>query len=295
MVRTTPLNDIADQSIQVVAEAPSASHDDLLALIVVISLLVFAALEFQRPFIRPGLKTLRHSYFTNLCTFLFNDITLSLLSIPTLYFVAQQFSGAGLLGSMTDGPIKYLLTFILLDFALYAWHYATHHSDALWVFHKVHHSDKTLNVTTGLRFHLGELFLEALVRVAFIGIIGVSANVVLVGQTIITLFVLFHHTNITFPGERTLARIFIVPRLHRVHHSVLREEHDSNYGAVFSVWDRLFGTLKEKDPKAIGLEGVDEQRFTDLIKYGLTTRIQFSRFSALGESVREAIKKGSYL
>lgn len=238
---------------------------------------------------------MRHSYLTNVLTFLFNDITLSLLSIPTLYFVAQQFAGMGLFSSLADGPIKYLLTFVLLDFALYGWHYATHHFDGLWIFHKVHHSDKTLNVTTGLRFHLGELLLEVLVRVAFIGLIGVNANVVLFSQTLITLFVLFHHTNITFPGEKLLSKIFIVPRLHRLHHSAIRSEHDSNYGAVFSVWDRLFGTLKEKDPQAIGLEGVDEQHFADLLKYGLTTALQFKRLPALSQAIRETIKKGSYV
>lgn len=292
---TPQLKHIAEQSLQAPSDSYLTNTGDTLALALVLFLFLCLALEFHRPFLRPGLATLKHSYLTNICTFLFNDITLSLLSIPTLYFIAQQFAGLGLLSSMPDGPFKYLLTFVLLDLALYAWHYATHQIDVLWIFHKVHHSDKTLNVTTGLRFHLGELFLEVLVRVVFIGMIGVSANVVLVSQTIITLFVLFHHTNITFPGEQGLARIFIVPRLHRLHHSALRAEHDSNYGAVFSVWDRLFGSLKEQDPKAIGLEGVDEQRFTDLIRYGLTTRIHFRRLPAFGHAIRETIKRGSYL
>lgn len=206
-----------------------------------------------------------------------------------LYYAAQQFSGNGLLSGLEDGPAKYLLCFLLLDFTLYAWHYATHHIDMLWTVHKVHHSDKAFNVTTGLRFHMGELILEVLVRVAFIGLVGVDAEVVLVNQAIITLFVLFHHSNIRFSGEQLLSILFIVPCLHRLHHSELRAEHDSNYGAVFSIWDRLFGTLKQKEPKAIGLQGVDEQGLVDLVRYGFTPRIQFKkRPQTLAEASKRA-------
>ncbi|MFM8332435.1 MAG: sterol desaturase family protein [Candidatus Methylumidiphilus sp.] len=253
---------------------------DILALAFIGCLLLCVALEWRRPCLRPGKKSLKHSYLTNLSTFLLNDITLSLLSIPSLYFIAQQMPGDGLLSGLDDGPAKWALTFLLLDFTLYAWHYATHHFDTLWIFHKVHHSDRVYNVTTGLRFHFGELFLEVLLRVAFIGIMGVSAETVLVCQTVITLFVLFHHTNTHFAGERLLSKLFIVPCLHRTHHSTLRSEHDSNYGAVFSFWDRLFGTLIEREPKAIGLHGVDEQGWLDLVKYGCTTRIQFRQATA---------------
>jgi sterol desaturase/sphingolipid hydroxylase (fatty acid hydroxylase superfamily) len=177
----------------------------------------------------------------------------------------------------------------VLDVALYAWHYATHHHDKLWIFHKVHHSDRALNVTTGLRFHVGELFLEVLVRVAFIGVAGVSADWVLAAQAVVTLFVLFHHTNVTFPGEQALSRLFIVPRLHRLHHSELREEHDSNYGAVLSVWDRLFGTLKEREPRAIGLREVDEQALFDLVMYGFTRRITFKRKPSMAPVARQGL------
>ena len=272
------------------AMRPSATSGtgDLLALVFLAFLGLCLVLERRSPFLRPSLKLLKNSYFTNFCTFLFNDVTLSLLSIPSLYFIAQQFSGKGLLSGLEDGPAKYLLSFLLLDLALYAWHYATHHVDALWAVHKVHHSDKAFNVSTGLRFHMGELILEALVRVAFIGVVGVDAEAVLVNQAVISLFVLFHHTNVSFSGERLLSMVFIVPRLHRLHHSVLREEHDSNYGAVFSIWDRLFATLKEQEPKAIGLQGVDEQGLLDLVKYGFATRIQFKRNPQLAAARKRA-------
>jgi len=278
-----------DSAQQLVARwVTTARTEDLLALVFILALVGCAHVELRRPFLRPGLKTLKHSYFTNVCTYLFNDVTLSLLSIPSLYLVAHQFSGHGLLASLPAGPMQWLATFLLLDLCLYAWHYATHHIDSLWLFHKVHHSDRSFNVTTGLRFHMGELVLEVFVRVLFIAVTGVSAEVVLFNQALISLFVLFHHTNVTFPYEEFLSRLIIVPRLHRMHHSTLREEHDSNYGAVLSIWDRIFGTLREGEPQGIGLHGVDEQRFIDLIRYGFSVRIPFKRRSALVESTEKA-------
>jgi sterol desaturase/sphingolipid hydroxylase (fatty acid hydroxylase superfamily) len=261
----------------VYAALQQVSRDDLLTLAFLGALGYFVYLEFQRPFLRPGLKAVKKSYSTNVTTFLVNDIALSLLSIPSLYLVAQGFSGFGLLSSMPDTPLKYLVAFLLLDLSLYLWHYWTHHCDALWRFHKVHHSDRTFNVTTGLRFHMGELALEALVRVLFIAAFGVSADIVLLNQTLISLFVLFHHTNVSLRHEHLLSRLVIVPGLHRMHHSAVREEHDSNYGAVLSIWDRLFGTLREGKPEVIGLKDVDDQSVTDLFKYGFTSRIEFKR------------------
>lgn len=235
-----------------------ADVPDLLGILFFVTLLICIYREGRRPFLKRSVQTVMRSYRFNLATFFFNDVTLWLLAVPSLYFTADTFSGLGLLSDMEDGPLKFLLCFVLLDFTLYAWHFAMHHDDGLWVFHKLHHSDPNLNVTTGLRYHAGELVLEVIVRSAFVMVMGVGAGMMLACQAIISLFVLLHHTNTVLPGERWLARIFVVPRLHRVHHSVRRDEHDSNYGAVFSIWDRLFGTLKEQEPTAIGLAGAGD-------------------------------------
>lgn len=275
-------------STAVIGVVSQARTEDLLA-VGFLSFLVFCVtMEFRRPLLQPALKNLKHSYWTNVSTYIFNDLSLSLLSIPSLYFIAQQFPDTGLLTLLPDGALKFLVSFLLLDLALYAWHYATHRCDVLWRFHKVHHSDRCFNVTTGLRFHLGELFFEVLIRVVFIAVMGVSAESVLINQTLISLFVLFHHTNVSFPQERFLARFLIVPSLHRMHHSAMREEHDSNYGAVLSVWDRLFGTIREGEPKAIGLNGVGEQNFADLVRYGFTARVEFTRAAALAQPREQA-------
>lgn len=268
--------------------------DDWLALIMIVALVAFAIVELKRPYLRPGIKVVKDSYLTNVSLFLFNDITLSVLSIPALFLAAQQFAGLGVLSAMPDTFGKYVVSFVLLDLAMFGWHYLTHHVDWLWRYHKVHHSDLTLNVTTGLRFHLAELLLEALVRVLFIALIGVNAGVVLFTQTVISIFVLFHHTNITFPHEERWAKLFIVPRLHRVHHSALREEHDSNYGAVFSLWDRLFGTLQDREPTAIGLSEGATVSVQEIFAKGFRFRSHEIRLGTLFQRVRELLQRGHY-
>ncbi len=115
-----------------------------------------------------------------------------------------------------------------------------------------------------------EVVLTAMVKAAFIVVMGVQSAVVLANEAVISLMVMLHHTNIRLPGENWLAKIVIVPCLHRVHHSTLREEHDNNYGAVFSYWDRLFGGFAEKEPEKIGLESMPGLGVLELVRYGLS-------------------------
>ena len=94
---------------------------------------------------------------------------------------------------------------------------------------------------------------------------------VLINETLLTLFVMFHHTNISFHGEKRLGKIIIAPYLHRAHHSTERNEHDNNYGAVFSIWDRLFGTFTGREPLEIGIKNSSPQTILDLVKFGFTS------------------------
>jgi len=239
---------------------------DVLGVVFLAVLCLCIYLEARQPALIRQARVLMKSYPLNLSTFFFNDFTASLLSLSSVYYLADAMNGKGLLVNMEDGAVKYLICFVLLDLTLYGWHYLMHHCDALWVLHRVHHSDPHLNVTTGLRFHFGELLLEVMVRTAFILALGITVEFLLITQAVMSLFILFHHTNTRLPGERLLAWVFIVPRLHRAHHSTLRTEHDSNYGAVFSVWDRLFGTLNEAEPEKIGLDGWNEPGFLGMVK-----------------------------
>jgi sterol desaturase/sphingolipid hydroxylase (fatty acid hydroxylase superfamily) len=215
-------------------------------------------------------RVYRQSYLANLGTLFINDILLSLLSAASLWLFAEQYGRWGLLSGLEDSWWKGALAFLLLDLTLYFWHRANHAFDGLWQFHKVHHSDPTMNVTTAFRLHLVEVLLTLLVKAAFIVAVGVDADWVLASESVIALFVMLHHANLSFPGEHWLSRLAVVPRLHRTHHSIRREEHDRNYGFVFSWWDRLFGTLAEVRPKRIGLRGVGGMGPLELLKFGLT-------------------------
>lgn len=239
-----------------------------LALVVLAVLLLAVCCEARLA--HKDMEQLRQSYKTNLSTFVFNNVILSVLSVSSLLLFASRFSGFGILN--LTGPWKIPLSFVLLDITLYSWHRACHVFDGLWMFHKVHHSDLSMNVTTAFRVHLVEVFLTTVVKAIFIVVLGVDSILVLVNEMIITLFVIFHHSNMTFRHESVLGLFIVTPAQHRVHHSVLREEHDNNYGAVFPFWDKLFGTFIKRVPDEIGLKDIPHLGFIRLFLSGLTRR-----------------------
>lgn len=207
------------------------------------------------------------SYQTNFLTLILNDVLISLLSISSLLLLAERHGQQGLLSGF-DLPVKILISLILLDLTLYFWHRANHKFGWLWVFHKVHHSDKSMNVTTAFRLHIVEVFLTTVIKMLFIISMGIETIVIAICETITALFAIFHHANFYFEGEKWLGRLMVVPNIHRVHHSSLRKEHDNNYGAILSIWDRIFRTLCELQPKDIGLTNVKAQNFFELLRFG---------------------------
>jgi sterol desaturase/sphingolipid hydroxylase (fatty acid hydroxylase superfamily) len=138
------------------------------------------------------------------------------------------------------------LAVVLMDYTLYLWHVLTHRVPLLWRFHVVHHADLDLTASTALRFHFGELVISVAWRAAQVMLIGVSPQAFNLWQTALLLSILFHHSNVRLPveTERWLARLIVTPRMHGIHHSLIREETDANWSSGLSVWDRLHGTLK---------------------------------------------------
>lgn len=219
----------------------------------------------------------RESVYTNLTAFFFNNIVLTIVRATSLFFVAQEFAGHGLLRGMEEGPLKWLLTFAMYDFAIYLWHVLNHHNEFFWRFHKVHHSDKAFNVTTGFRFHVLDLLIEIPYKCLFVMLVGVDAHIVLAMEAIQLVFILFHHSNTEIPHEDRISQVLITPSLHRAHHSAEREEHDSNYGIVFSFWDRIFDTRLEVVPKSIGLNLIMAENFIQLMFLALVTERHFRK------------------
>jgi sterol desaturase/sphingolipid hydroxylase (fatty acid hydroxylase superfamily) len=141
------------------------------------------------------------------------------------------------------------LTLLLLDLVSYGWHRANHGVAPLWRLHRVHHSDPTFTVSTGLRFHPGELLLSLPVRVAAILLVGASVEAVLIFEVVFTFANLIEHGDIDLPrrAERLLTPVLVTPALHRRHHTRSGRPRNSNFGTIFSTWDRLFGTYFHSD------------------------------------------------
>jgi len=195
------------------------------------------------------------SYRTNFSALLLNDILIALLSVPSLLILAGNWALFHPIQALTP-QWRLPATLVLLDLTLYLWHRTCHILPWLWWFHRVHHSDPFVNVTTAFRLHFLEILGVSLVKAAFVMVTGVSAELLLAADTLIVLWVMGIHANLNLAGERWLKWLFTVPSLHRLHHSVRRSEHDHNYGFLFSLWDRLLGTLAVGKPARIGLDGL---------------------------------------
>jgi sterol desaturase/sphingolipid hydroxylase (fatty acid hydroxylase superfamily) len=150
--------------------------------------------------------------------------------------------------------------FLLMDLTFYYWHRLNHTVPLLWRFHNVHHVDPDLDVTTSFRFHFGEILYSTGFRVVQVGLLGVSVVTYLVYEFFFQAGTMFHHSNIRMPIriERRLNKIFVTPRMHGIHHSIFRNETNSNYGVIFRWWDILHRSVRLNVPQAgidIGIAG----------------------------------------
>ncbi len=171
--------------------------------------------------------------------------------------LAAQKTGWGLFNLIgLPAPIEALLSLLALDAALYAQHVATHKVPFLWRLHRVHHTDLDVDLSTALRFHPVEILLSALWKAGIVFLLGAGPGIALLYEALLSAFTLFTHSNVALPErwDGTLRRLFCTPDMHRRHHSTRTDETDSNYGNIFSFWDRLGGTYF-RDP-ALGQLGV---------------------------------------
>lgn len=216
-------------------------------------------------------RSLGISYSTNFLTLIFNDVVMSLLSVMSLIYVVDQLTVWRLSAVVPNQFAQLMITLLTIDFMLYWMHRVSHASDTLWIFHRVHHSDNAMNTSTAFRLNAVEALAITVVKIMVILITGISMDILLITETVISSAAIFHHANISFKGEKFLGQVFITPSLHRTHHSTKRTEHDSNYGHVFSIWDSMLNTRLDSIPLNLGLSGVQDQTFKELMKYGLTT------------------------
>ncbi len=141
-----------------------------------------------------------------------------------------------------------IITLFVLDFAIWFQHYASHKVPVLWRLHQVHHADVDIDVSTAIRFHPVEIMLSMLYKIVWVVALGAPAAAVVLFEVILNGCAMFNHANINLPKwlDGTLRLAIVTPDMHRVHHSIQRREHDSNYGFNLSIWDRLFGTYTDQ-------------------------------------------------
>jgi len=169
-----------------------------------------------------------------------------------------------------SGWAALVLDLLILDGLIYWWHRANHRVPFLWRFHSVHHLDRTLDSTTALRFHFGEVALSAGARAVVVLALAIPLASVLVFETLVLIGTIFHHSNLRLPAplERALSRLVVTPSIHWVHHHRVRRDTDSNYSTVLSLWDPLFRS-RSPTPRTpdleIGVEGRDELDVLHLI------------------------------
>jgi len=142
----------------------------------------------------------------------------------------------------------WLLALVALDLAIYGQHVLFHRIRLFWRLHRMHHSDLDIDVTTGARFHPLEIILSLVIKIGAVVALGAPAGAVVAFEIILNATAMFNHGNIRLPSraDRWLRLLLVTPDMHRVHHSVIRQETDSNFGFNFPWWDRLFGTYREQ-------------------------------------------------
>ncbi len=193
-----------------------------------------------------------------------NGLLCALVFPPLLLWLslASREHGIGVL-HLAPGlspPVTLATAILLLDLWHYLLHILWHKAPLLWRFHAVHHHDAEVDSTTAFRFHTGEIIMSMFGLALAVPIFGVSVLHILAFKILLLTTSVFHHANVNLPTrlDRVLRTVIVTPRMHWVHHSRWERETDSNYSAIFSFWDRLFGTYRVRDEVQqieLGLDG----------------------------------------
>lgn len=214
--------------------------------------LVLTALELVRP-LRVSVEPKWRRVARNLALAAVSYILLMALQAPVLLPFAQfvEREGWGLANAFTMPRwLQVMVAVLVLDYTLWVWHWLNHKVPFLWRFHLVHHVDRDLDASTALRFHFGELLLSIGARCIQIALAGADVFSLLLWQAILFVSILFHHSNVRLPAwvERVLVRLIVTPRMHGIHHDQHRENTDSNWSSILTIWDVLHRTLRLNVP-----------------------------------------------
>jgi sterol desaturase/sphingolipid hydroxylase (fatty acid hydroxylase superfamily) len=250
----------------------------------IIVAIVFGALLFAQ-----WCWPLRRQHFSMLRRFMRNIIVaapsllssrLLLVPVPFVVSVWAARHHFGLFHWMQlPGALALIAGVLLYDYAYYWWHQLMHLGAFFWRFHNVHHTDLDMDVSTASRFHFGEVLISIPFRVAVVGLFGLGIPTLVVYEVIFSVANQFHHSNWRLPLglERLLVRVFVTPRMHGTHHSIVQRETNSNWGTVFSWWDRLHGTLRIDVPQDAITIGVPAYRDEGELTFGKLLALPFQK------------------
>jgi sterol desaturase/sphingolipid hydroxylase (fatty acid hydroxylase superfamily) len=241
---------------------------------------------------QPALQKLRHTALNALYMSAVLPIQLSLM-LPCLAIAAwttkEHWGLIYLLPNFQNPFIKYGLMFLALDFLDYVYHFIAHQFPPLWRLHLLHHTDEAVDVSTTFREHPGETFVRVCFLMLWVFICGASVEIIIIRQTVETFLNLSQHTQFRLPRAwaRSMGWLFITPNLHHAHHHFERPGTNCNYGDVFSIWDRLFGTHLDLDhvETVFGLDthmGRNTDRFVSRV---LSSLVSFGQRFARADTV----------
>ncbi len=214
----------------------------------VLVLLIMAGCEIAAP--RRKLTTAKGKrWLTNLSMIgMDNLLVMLLIPIPVIQVaVAARAADWGLFNQLDLPAIPtIILSVLFLDLIIYLQHLMFHAVPLFWRLHMVHHADLDIDVTTGLRFHPIEILLSVFIKIATVAALGPPITAVLIFEILLNATAMFNHANAAIPAgvDRWLRLLVVTPDMHRVHHSVIIRETNSNFGFNFPWWDRLFGTYR---------------------------------------------------
>ena len=203
---------------------------------------------------RPLLDNKRKRWFANLSLVVIDTVAVRFLFpiLPVALAQEAEARGWGIFNLLALAPwLKIILSLLILDFIIYLQHLLFHHIPILWRLHRMHHTDLDLDVTSGNRFHPLEIIISMLIKMAAVVILGVPAEAVLTFEVVLNACAMFNHGNIRLPAafDQLLRLLLVTPDMHRVHHSTVVRETNSNFGFNLPWWDRICGTYRPQPEK----------------------------------------------
>lgn len=232
------------------------------------SIIIFGILENLFPFFCYK-QSLINRISTNFGLGVLNAIAASLTTVWFSKWLQEQTTWSGLFQGIQPTWLVAILSILLLDMYMYFWHRLMHTLPIAWRFHSVHHTDRSMNVSSAYRFHAIEVILSYLPKISLIWLLGIAPNHLLIYELAFMVVIVFHHSNwaIPYQVDKFLSYFIVTPNYHRVHHSQLVEETNSNYASLLTIWDRIFQSFRySKKPETIQIGLIEEPKELNVLK-----------------------------